>query len=357
MRFARLAVFMTGLLVSAEASSGEAVPWIDCTIPQGDEEQILCGQKSLKEKYDALVGQFQAQFNRAPQVLRPAMARSFSAWNKYLKAVCAEKGAPNGETDYTEGCLNSALFYKERNFDKEFQCNEHIGCYLHVNSYEIYYRQDRGKGTGADRRNVFFSEKTSIIFERAQKNIPSEKWDFIPDTIISDEEAMSVGMEWEFYDGFKVASINKYFINIKKFDWFYAGGAHGYGEEFYQSYKNSDKKPLNSSIFRKNMKWKEEFIKASIDDLRVPKKYNDFEEFIPKNFSYDDYRIVDLSGKGFEEMILSKAWAFEVDAIVIYFNPSDFGPYVGGPKEIHIPYKRLSKYFTKEFRQYIGMRT
>ena len=356
MRFARLAVFMTGLLVSAEASSGEAVPWIDCKIPQGDEEQILCGQKSLKEKYDALVGQFQAQFKRAPEVLRPAMARNFSAWNKYLKAVCAEKGAPNGESDYTEGCLKSALFYKERDFNKEFKCNKYIGCYLHVNSYEVFYRQDRGEGTGADRRNVFFSKKTSIIFEKPQKNIPSEHWDFIPDTIISDEEAMSVGMEWEFYDGFQVASINKHFINIKKIEWFYAGGAHGYGEEFYRSYKNSDKTPLNSNIFRKNMKWQQEFLSAAIDDLKVPKAYNDFQEFLSEGFSYNDYSIINLSGEEFEKMILSKAWAFEADAIVIYLNPSDFGLAVSGLKQIHIPYERLSKYFKKEFSQYIGMR-
>lgn len=356
MRFARLAVFMTGLLVSAEASSGEAVPWIDCKIPQGDEEQILCGQKSLKEKYDALVGQFQAQLNQAPQVLKPAMDRSFSVWHTYLKAMCTEKAAPNGQTDYTQGCLASTINSKKDDIDKDFQCNKYIGCYLHVANYEIFYRHDRGDDTEADRRNVFFSERKIIIFEKKSENIPSENWDFAPTAIISDEESMSVGGEWEFYSGFNVASANKYFINIKKYEWFYGGGAHGYGTEFYSSYRTLDKAPLDSNVFNAKIKWKEGFIRAAIDDLKIPKAYNEFDIFLSEDFSYDDYQIVDLPREGFEEMILSRGWAFDVDSIVIYFNPYDFGPYVGGPKEIHIPYKKISKYLDDDFRKYINIR-
>lgn len=355
MWLALLAVFVTSVSLSAKASPKDALPWIDCKTPQGEEEQILCGHKSLKEKYDTLVRQFQTQFNRAPEVLRPAMAHNFSAWNKYLKALCAERGAPNDKTDYAEECLNSTISDKRSDLNKEFQCTKYIGCYLHVNNFEVSYRQDRGEDTEADRRNVFFSQTTRIIFEKTQKNIPSENWNFIPNTMISDEDAMSVGEEWEFYGGFQVASINKKFINIKSFEWSYAGGAHGYGSVFYRSYRNSDNLYLDKNIFRKNTKWREDFIRSAIDDLKNPKPYNNFETFFTEDFSYDDYRIVNLPREEFEEMILSRGWAFEADAIVIYFNPYDFGQYIGGPKQIHIPYKRLSKHFTKNFRNYIGM--
>lgn len=156
MWLALLAVFVTSVSLSAKASPKDALPWIDCKTPQGEEEQILCGHKSLKEKYDTLVRQFQTQFNRAPEVLRPAMAHNFSAWNKYLKALCAERGAPNDKTDYAEECLNSTISDKRSDLNKEFQCTKYIGCYLHVNNFEVSYRQDRGGGYRSRPPKCFF---------------------------------------------------------------------------------------------------------------------------------------------------------------------------------------------------------
>lgn len=329
-----------------------------CQSPKNDFENILCKNRDIYDAYNDLIKYNDKKVKILSENMKRLASLDFSGWRIFVDAVCSKRAAPNGAKNYVKDCANQNIRERKYFINKMYGCLGTDGCYIHVVDYEVVYRADR-TDIEANRKNVFISESTNVIFDGRLKKISTKNYDWRPsieirtsDELIEDDTGCG-GWENSKYTVYK--SSNAKFINISRGVWGDSGGAHGCGSVFYLSYRRDDLSPMDDKIFNQQTNWQYVFHSLAVDDALKPRSYNDFDFYLGGSAGNHRNPYVDgASNEGFVSMVLDcSRWSFEEDYIGIYFNPYDFGSYISTIKELRVSYKHLLKFFSQDFLSYI----